>query len=169
MKAVWKKIPVTVTYDGNGGGGEMAAATVDKGSKYTVLPNAFTAPDETQEFKAWEVDGQEVAPGVEITVKEDTVVKAIWKAKPADNENKPNQPDDKNKSNQPGGKDKSDLPGNQNKEKSSKPQGGSTQPKQAGKPLPRTGETGMFSIYVPVILLAVGGMLTLARKRKKDQ
>ncbi|MDK7160729.1 hypothetical protein QP415_12830, partial [Pauljensenia sp. UMB3104] len=51
----------------------------DKGSKYTVLPNGFTAPDDSQEFKAWEVDGQEVAPGTEITVHGDTVVKAVWK------------------------------------------------------------------------------------------
>ena len=57
----------------------MEGKTVDKGSKYTVLPNAFTAPDDTQEFKAWEVNGQEVAPGTEITVNDNTVVKALWK------------------------------------------------------------------------------------------
>ena len=79
VKAVWKKIKVNVTYDGNGGKGSMDGATVDKGSKYTVLPNGFTAPDDTQEFKAWEVDGKEVAPGTEITVKDNTVVKAVWK------------------------------------------------------------------------------------------
>ena len=79
VKAVWKKIKVNVTYDGNGGKGSMDGATVDKGSKYTVLPNGFTAPDENQEFKAWEVDGKEVAPGTEITVKDNTVVKAVWK------------------------------------------------------------------------------------------
>lgn len=79
VKALWKKIKVKVTYDGNGGGGSMTAATVDKGSEYTVLPNGFTAPDDTQEFKAWEVDGQEVAPGAKITVKDNTVVKAVWK------------------------------------------------------------------------------------------
>ena len=79
VKAVWKKIKVNVTYDGNGGKGSMDGATVDKGSKYTVLPNGFTAPDDTQEFKAWEVDGKEVVPGAKITVKDNTVVKAIWK------------------------------------------------------------------------------------------
>ena len=79
VKAVWKKIKVNVTYDGNGGKGSMDGATVDKGSKYTVLPNGFTAPDENQEFKAWEVDGKEVVPGAKITVKDNTVVKAIWK------------------------------------------------------------------------------------------
>ena len=44
-----------------------------------MLPNGFTAPDENQEFKAWEVDGKEVVPGAKITVKDNTVVKAIWK------------------------------------------------------------------------------------------
>ncbi|MDU6662098.1 MAG: hypothetical protein E6474_07315, partial [Actinomyces sp.] len=52
----------TVSYDGNGGSGSMDGKTLNKGSKYTVLPNGFTAPDDSQEFKAWEVDGQEVAP-----------------------------------------------------------------------------------------------------------
>lgn len=79
IKALWKKIQVKVTYDANGGSGNMTGAQVDKGSKYTILPNSFTAPDDTQEFKAWEVDGQEVAPNTEITVNKDTTVKAIWK------------------------------------------------------------------------------------------
>lgn len=79
VKAVWKKIQVKVTYDANGGSGTMTGKTVDKGSNYTVLPNAFTAPDDTQEFKTWEIDGKEVAPDTEITVTKDTTVKAIWK------------------------------------------------------------------------------------------
>ncbi|MHB9438335.1 hypothetical protein, partial [Schaalia turicensis] len=40
VKAVWKKSQVKVSYDANGGNGEMKPATVDKGSEYTVLPNA---------------------------------------------------------------------------------------------------------------------------------
>ena len=70
----------TVSYDGNGGIGDMASKTLNKGSKYTILDNAFTAPSATPEFKTWEIDGQEVAPGTEITVTKDTVVKATWKA-----------------------------------------------------------------------------------------
>lgn len=69
----------TVSYDGNGGIGDMASKKLNKGSKYKILSNAFTAPDATPEFKAWEVDGKEVAPGTEITVTKDTVVKATWK------------------------------------------------------------------------------------------
>ena len=79
VKAVWKKIQVNVTYDGNGGEGTMAGKTLDKGSKYTLLESTFTAPDDTQEFKAWEIDSKEVPAGTEITVNKNTVVKAIWK------------------------------------------------------------------------------------------
>ena len=84
IKAVWKKIQTKVSYDANGGSGDMKGAVVDKGSNYTVLPNGFTAPDDTQEFKAWEVDGKEVAPGTEIKVDENIVVKALWKEKTPD-------------------------------------------------------------------------------------
>ncbi|WP_368388839.1 InlB B-repeat-containing protein, partial [Schaalia turicensis] len=80
--AVWQDIKVTVTYDANGGNGDMAAATMKQGSTYTLLESTFTAPDDTLEFKAWLVDGQEVAPGTEITVNGDTVVKAVWKKIP---------------------------------------------------------------------------------------
>ena len=79
VKAVWKKIQVKVSYDGNGGEGTMEGKTLDKGSKYTLLDNAFKAPDETQEFDTWEIDGKKVAAGTEITVDKDTVVKALWK------------------------------------------------------------------------------------------
>ena len=78
VTAVWKKIQVKVTYDANGGSGEMKGATVDKGSTYKLLASTFTAP-ENQEFKTWEIDGKEVAPDTEITVTKDTVVKAVWK------------------------------------------------------------------------------------------
>ena len=79
IKAIWKKIPVTVSYDANGGSGEMKSATVDKGSEYTVLPNGFKAPDDTQEFDTWEVNGEKVAPGSKIKADKDTVIKALWK------------------------------------------------------------------------------------------
>ena len=78
LTATWKPIMVNVTFDGNGGEGSMDAKTVEKGSTYKLPDNKFTAP-ENQEFKAWEVDGKEVAAGTEITVDKDTKVKAIWK------------------------------------------------------------------------------------------
>lgn len=72
----------TISYNPNSGTGDMEGKVLNKGSEYAVLPNAFKAPDDTQEFKAWEVDGKEVAPGAEITIKDNTVIKALWKKKP---------------------------------------------------------------------------------------
>ncbi len=68
----------TVSYNGNGGAGKMDGKKLNKGSKYKILSNAFTAP-ENQEFDTWEVNGKKLAPGTEITVDKDTQVKAIWK------------------------------------------------------------------------------------------
>ncbi len=79
IKAIWQDIEVKVTYNANGGSGNMVGKTLKKGSKYTLLDSTFEAPDDTQEFKAWQVDGQEVAPGTQITVTKDTEVKAVWK------------------------------------------------------------------------------------------
>ena len=140
VKAVWKKIPVSVTYDANGGSGEMKAVTVDKGSNYTVLPNAFTAPDDTQEFKAWEVNGQEVAPGTEITINGDTVVKAIWKKIPVDNPN--------------GGSNKN----GDGAAKASK--------SRKSRKLPKTGNAGM-PYQVAAMILAAGGLVIAGRKKIK--
>ena len=85
IKAVWKYIEYKVSFDGNKGSGTMTGATVKKDEKYKLPDNTFGAPSDKQEFKAWEVDGKEVAPGTEITVEKDTEVKAIWKDKKADN------------------------------------------------------------------------------------
>ena len=140
IKAIWKKIPVNVTYDANGGKGSMDGATVDKGSEYAVLPNGFTAPDDTQEFKAWEVDGQEVAPGAKITVKDNTVIKAIWKKIPVDNPN--------------GGSNKN----GDGAAKASK--------SRKSRKLPKTGNAGM-PYQVAAMILAAGGLVIAGRKKIK--
>ena len=66
----------TVTFDANGGTGEMEAATGVSG-KYTLPANGFTAP-EGKQFKCWSVDGSEKAVGDKITVTANTTVKAVW-------------------------------------------------------------------------------------------
>ena len=68
----------TVSYDANKGTGKMDSKKLNKGSKYKILGNAFTAP-ENQEFDTWEVNGKKLASGTEIKVDKDTQVKAIWK------------------------------------------------------------------------------------------
>ena len=79
IQAVWQDIEVKVSYNPNGGSGDMTGKTLKKGSKYTLLESTFKAPDENHEFKAWEVDGEEVPARTEITVDKDTEVKAVWK------------------------------------------------------------------------------------------
>ena len=78
VKAIWKDIMVNVSYNANGGSGKMEGKELKKGSTLTLPSNGFTAP-KNKEFKAWEVDGKEVAPETQITVDKDTEVKAIWK------------------------------------------------------------------------------------------
>ena len=72
---------VKVTFDANGGSGTMDAEGVEKGKQYTLPACGFTAPNENQEFKAWEVGGAEKAVGEKITVSANTTVKALWKDK----------------------------------------------------------------------------------------
>ncbi|MGV2448285.1 UNVERIFIED_CONTAM: InlB B-repeat-containing protein, partial [Bacillus sp. ATCC 13368] len=129
----------TVSYDRNGGVGDMDGQTLNKGSKYTVLPNGFTAPDDSQEFKAWEVDGQEVAPCTEITVNGDTVVKAVWKKVQVDNPN--------------GGS-------NKNGDDAVK----ASESRKSGK-LSKTGYAGM-PYQVAAMILAAGGLLIAAGRKK---
>ncbi len=83
LTATWKDIMVNVSYDVNGGSGKMEGKELKKGSTYKLPANGFTAPA-NQKFKTWEVDGKEVAPGTEITVDKDTVIKAIWKGEMVD-------------------------------------------------------------------------------------
>ncbi len=150
LTATWKDkaVKVKVTYDANGGGGTMDGKTVDKGSDYTVLPNAFTAPEDTQEFDTWEVNGERVAPGAEIKVDKDTVIKAVWKDKdtttpgggqpgteePGKPQPDPSQPGDGNEPNpNPNpGENPGDNPGTNPGDQPGKP--GENDPNQPGKP-----------------------------------
>lgn len=85
----------TVSYDVNGGTGEMDSRTLNQGSKYKILDNGFTAP-EGHEFDFWQVGGEKKTPGDEITIgDDDIVIKAIWKTTPTDPK-KPDTPDDAN-------------------------------------------------------------------------
>ena len=82
VKALWKDVEpptpdtFTITFDSNGGSGEMEAARVNAGEKYTLPECGFTAP-ENQEFDAWDVG----KPGDEIDVTGNMTVKALWKDK----------------------------------------------------------------------------------------
>lgn len=71
----------TITFDANGGSGTMAAVEVPIYTNYELPDCGFTAPQENQEFKAWEVDGVEKAVGEQINVGANIKVKALWKNK----------------------------------------------------------------------------------------
>ena len=81
VKALWTDITYTVTYHANGGAGTMDAETVTAGQAFALPENGFTAP-ERKRFKAWEIDGEEYAPGAEVTFSANTTVKAVWEDAP---------------------------------------------------------------------------------------
>lgn len=85
------EVKYTVSYNANGAEGTMQSQEIKKGEEFELPDCTFIAPD-GQEFKAWEVDGQEKEVGAKITINGNTEVKAIWKAKPV-----APKPEDKNK------------------------------------------------------------------------
>ena len=80
IKALWKNIQVTVSFDHGEGTGTMNPVQVDKGSNYTLPDNKFYAP-EGKEFKAWSVNGNEYQPRESVPVNADTTITAVWQKK----------------------------------------------------------------------------------------
>ena len=78
VKAIWQDIEYKVTFNSNEGTGDMDGKLVKAGEDYELPDCTFTAP-EGQEFKAWEVDGQEYPAKAKIKINKETEVKAIWK------------------------------------------------------------------------------------------
>ncbi len=74
--AIWMPVKYTVSFDANGGTGDMDDVTVEYGP-YELPECTFTAP-EGKEFKGWSLtmDGKTVD---QITVTGDTTVYAVWK------------------------------------------------------------------------------------------
>ena len=71
-----------VTFDSNGGSGDMGFLYISKNYTYAFPECRFTAPDGKQ-FKAWDIGGTEYAPGADLKVSRDTTVTAIWENIPA--------------------------------------------------------------------------------------
>ena len=69
-----------VSFDKDGGTGEMASVPVVENGTYELPACGFTAPT-GYEFKRWSVNEVEKSVGDEITITADTTVKAVWKAK----------------------------------------------------------------------------------------
>lgn len=78
VQAVWEDIPVVtykVSFAAGGGRGSMTAAKA--AGSYSLPVCKFTAPS-GQQFKAWQVNGQEKQPGDQINVTADVTVTALW-------------------------------------------------------------------------------------------
>ena len=73
-------VTYTVTFNSNGGTGEMASVPVVENGTYELPTCGFTAPT-GYEFKCWSVNEVEKAVEDEITITADTTVKAVWKVK----------------------------------------------------------------------------------------
>lgn len=84
VKAIWKDKTTekfTVTIDPNNNGkNESITEEIKKGEEFELPKCTFTAPD-GQEFKAWEVDGEEYPANAKIKINKETTIKAIWHAK----------------------------------------------------------------------------------------
>ena len=75
----------TITFDGNGGSGNMDSVTVKAGTNYILPACGFTAPTD-QEFKAWEIGGMEYPVNAPVTVTADITVEALWEDAPPSHE-----------------------------------------------------------------------------------
>ena len=67
-----------ITYSSNGGTGTMPPSTATENTPLAFPTCDFTAP-EGKEFKAWQINGTEYAPGETYIFTADTTVYALWK------------------------------------------------------------------------------------------
>ena len=81
VNAVWEPIPAKVIFDNGGGTGAME--DVEIYGDYTLPSCGFTAPD-GQQFKSWQLDGQEKQPGDSIYVDCIVTATALWEDIPAE-------------------------------------------------------------------------------------
>ena len=81
----------TVSFDANGGEGDMDSVTVTEGASFRLPSCTFTAP-EGKAFDIWEIDGAKYGEGALYPVSANTEVKALWKT--VDDTPKPPDPPD---------------------------------------------------------------------------
>ena len=77
--AKWSGLPVTITFDANGGTGEMAPIQLHYGDSYSLPECEFGEPDEHHMFGGWLINGTGPVKEWEWKVKEDTILTATWK------------------------------------------------------------------------------------------
>lgn len=77
VRAQWKYSPYTISFNKNGGNGNMSDIQVEPNSDYTLPDCTFTSPSYKQ-FKCWSIDGNEKAIGDIITISANTTITAVW-------------------------------------------------------------------------------------------
>ncbi|GEM_PF-992694 len=82
--AKWNVNQYKVSFDANGGSGNMDAKEVEENTDYELPESTFTAPEGKCDLEAWEVqvgtnDAEKKQPGDKVTITANTTVKAIWK------------------------------------------------------------------------------------------
>lgn len=68
----------TISFNSNGGSGDMPSIKAQKGS-YTILPSSTFTPPSEKEFKAWKIGEAEYSAGASYLFTEDTTVYAVWR------------------------------------------------------------------------------------------
>lgn len=68
----------TISFNPNGGTGDMESVEVAEGEEYSLPKNKFKAP-ERKEFKSWLMDKEELKEGHKLVVNKDIELKANWK------------------------------------------------------------------------------------------
>lgn len=66
-----------VTFEANGGEGEMEGSNIYEGVDYTLPECTFTAP-EGKMFKAWQIGEDEYQPYETVTIMDNTTITALW-------------------------------------------------------------------------------------------
>ena len=89
--SVWRKPKVNVTFEVNGGSGEMPEMQVEQGNDY-ILPACKFTPPAGKEFDKWSVtvggaQAVDKKPGESIVASDNVEVKAVWKNKPVEKVN----------------------------------------------------------------------------------
>ncbi len=86
--AIWEQIPGKVTFECGEGNGEMDSVEIL--GEYTLPECDFTSPD-GQQFKCWQVNGEEKQPGESIQVDQDLTICALWESIPVEETEEPTE------------------------------------------------------------------------------
>lgn len=76
-------IKYIVSFNSNGGTGNMSSKEIEKDKEYKLPNCTFTAPS-GKEFKAWKIDNKEYKVGQSLKITKNTAINAVWQEKTKD-------------------------------------------------------------------------------------